>query len=175
MSDRSRGLVDAVLDPTLALADVVEMLPSFNLSVVPAGRQAASPYELLQSPRLAQFLEAARAQYDYVIIDTPPLLPVPDCRIIAKHVDAFLLVVTAHRTRTGLFDEAVAVLRSSRILGVVFNGSDDAEVRDYYGVGYYAAPESGGSDAGERRWYRSAGRLGRLGRRWTKSRSGDPP
>jgi capsular exopolysaccharide synthesis family protein len=173
LHDRGRGLVDAILDPTLALADVVEALPSFNLSAVPAGPQAPSPYELLQSPRLGQLLEAARAQYDYVVIDTPPLLPVPDCRIIAKHVDAFLLVVTAHRTRTALFDEAVNVLRTSKVLGVVFNGSDEAEVRDYYGVGYYTAPDSSGNGAEERPWYSAAGHLGRLGRRWTKSHKRD--
>jgi capsular exopolysaccharide synthesis family protein len=173
LHDRGRGLVDAILDPTLALADVVEALPSFNLCAVPAGPQASSPYEVLQSPRLGQLLEAARAQYDYVVIDTPPLLPVPDCRIIAKHVDAFLLVVTAHRTRTALFDEAVNVLRASKVLGVVFNGSDDAEVRGYYGVSYYTTPDSSGNGAEERPWYSAAGHLGRLGQRWTKSHKRD--
>jgi capsular exopolysaccharide synthesis family protein len=174
VSDRSRGLVNAILDPTLALADVLEALPCFNLSVVPAGPRAPSPYELLRSPRLGQLLEAARAQYDYVVIDTPPLLPVPDCRIIAKHVDAFLLVVTAHKTRMALFDEAVNVLRASKVLGVVFNASDDVEVRDYYGS-YYTAPDPVGEGTAEQPWYHTVARLGRLGLRRRRSHKRDAP
>jgi capsular exopolysaccharide synthesis family protein len=166
LPDHDRGLVDAILDPTLALADVVQSLPRFNLFVVPAGPQSSSPYELLQSPRLAQLLAEARAQYDYVVIDTPPLLPVPDCRIIGKHVDGFLLVVTAHKTRTGSFKEAVSILRSSKVLGVVFNATDDAEVHDYYAAGYYTSPDT---RKGRQRWHGAAARLGRLGLGWTKS------
>jgi Mrp family chromosome partitioning ATPase len=102
--------------------------------MVPAGAATASPYELLQSPRLAELFDEARAQFDYVVVDTPPLIPVPDCRIIGKHVDGFLLVVRAHKTRTKLFDEAARVLDSSKIVGVIFNASDEVS------QGRYAAP-----------------------------------
>lgn len=144
-----RGLTDAVLDPTLTLVDVVQPFSSFNLSVVPAGSPTPSPYELLKSERFGELLEEARRQYDYVIVDTPPLVQVPDCRIIGKHVDGFLLVVRAHKTRTKLFDEAVRVLESSKVLGVVFNGSDDLAL-----VGYANNGPAGGTAAKGDVWRR---------------------
>jgi capsular exopolysaccharide synthesis family protein len=128
----ARGLVDAIADPSVALADVVQAAAAFNLSVLSAGRPTGQPYELLTSPRLGQLIEEARAQYDYVVVDTPPLVPVPDCRVIATHVDAFLLVVTAHKTPAKLFDEAVRILHAAKVLGVVFNGSEAGEAGDDY-------------------------------------------
>jgi protein-tyrosine kinase len=155
MGEARRGLADAILDTTLTLVDVVRPCPPFNLSVLPAGTPSPSPYELLKSPRLGQLFEEARLQYDYVVVDTPPLVPLPDCRIIGKHVDGFLLVVRAHRTRTKMFDEAARVLDSAKVLGVVFNGSDDTALDDAYAAAY-GTDEAGGGDSGagsgRRRW-----------------------
>ena len=141
-----RGLVDAILDPALSLSDVVQRRPPFNLSVLPAGPQTASPYELLKSPRFGQLLDEARRQFDYVVLDTPPLVPIPDCRIIAKHVDTFLLVVTAHKTAVGLFDEALGALAPSSVLALVFNASD-------YAARYSAASGQSRATNGHRPWY----------------------
>ena len=145
LGEAKRGLADAILDSTLTLVDVVRPCPPFNLSVLPAGTPSLSPYELLKSPRLGQLFEEARLQYDYVVVDTPPLLPVPDSRILGKHVDDFLFVVRAHKTRTKLFDEAVRVLDSSKVVGVVFNESDEASLDDSYTARY--APDSPNGDA----------------------------
>jgi capsular exopolysaccharide synthesis family protein len=148
LGEARRGLVDAILDPTLTLVDVVRPCPPFNLSVLPAGTPSPSPYELLKSPRFGRLLEEARLQYEYVIVDTPPLVPIPDCRIIGKHVDGFLFVVRAHKTRTKVFDEAARVLDSSKVVGVIFNGSDEAALRDAY-AGYAPdEPEDGASARG---------------------------
>jgi Mrp family chromosome partitioning ATPase len=52
----------------------------------------------LRSPRLGTLLQEAREQYDYVLIDTPPLGPVSDCALLARWIDGVLLVVAANRT-----------------------------------------------------------------------------
>ena len=148
------GLVDAILDPTLTLVDVVQPCPPFNLSVLPAGAPTSSPYELLKSSRLGQLFEEARLRYDYVVVDTPPLVPAPDCRIISKHVDGFLLVVRAHKTRTTLFDEAARLLGSSKVVGVVFNGSDESALEEYYAAGYAADGLTGGTPTKSVVWRR---------------------
>ena len=145
LGEARRGLADAILDSTLTLVDVVRPCPPFNLSVLPGGTPSPSPYELLKSPRLGQLFEEARLQYDYVVVDTPPLLPVPDSRIIGKHVDGFLLVVRAHKTPTKLFEEAARVLDSSKVFGVVFNESDEASLDDSYTAGYAADSPNGGA------------------------------
>jgi len=131
--NRSRGLVGAILDPTLSLKDVVEPRPPFNFSALRAGRRPSAPYELLKSPRLAHLLEEARREYDYVIVDMPPLVPLPDYGVIARWVDGFLVVVAANRTPRKLVEDALKVVEPSSVIGIVFNGSDQAFSSYYYG------------------------------------------
>jgi capsular exopolysaccharide synthesis family protein len=160
LADSTPGLVDAIQNPALTLDDVVRPRPPFNLSVLPAGSPMASPYELLKSPRLGQLLEEARLQYDYVVLDTPPLVPIPDCRIVGRHVDGFLVVVAAHKTRAKLLDEALAVISSSKILGLVFNGGENAN--ETLGYGSYTERPRPGAMNGSRPWYRAGRSIDRL-------------
>jgi capsular exopolysaccharide synthesis family protein len=129
------GLVDAILTPGLALQDVVRPCPSFNLSVLPSGRRPASPYELLESSPLGKILEEARQRYDYVVLDTPPLVPFPDCRVIEKWVDGFLVVVAAHKTPRKHLEEALNLMDPAKIVGLVFNRIDRPLSGYYYASG----------------------------------------
>ncbi|MBI4271505.1 MAG: CpsD/CapB family tyrosine-protein kinase [Candidatus Rokubacteria bacterium] len=147
-----RGLVDALVESSLALEDVVEHLPDLNLSVLPAGRPGLEPYELLTSPRFEALLDEARQRYDYVVLDTPPFLPVPDGRLLAKCVDGFLVVVAAHRTPKGMLVETLSLMDQAKVVGIVFNGAD-ARRSAYYDV-YAKSPRSA-------RWRRAWARPGR--------------
>ena len=115
--------------------------PPFNLSVICAGQAPPSPYEVLKSPRLGELLEEARRQYDYIVMDTPPLHPVQDCRVIGQWVDGFLLVVTAHRTPRRLVEDALTAFDPAKLLGIVFNGADRTISRYHSGYGYYHSPD----------------------------------
>jgi capsular exopolysaccharide synthesis family protein len=137
-----QGLVDAILDPNLDLDRVVEPRPPFNLSVLCAGQLPPSPYEVLKSPRLGVLLDAARRDYDFVVIDTPPLTPIQDCRVIGRWVDGFLLVIAAHRTPRKLVEEALTTLDPAKMLGIVFN-QDDRSIAHHYS-NYYGGPSSPG-------------------------------
>src|SRR6185436_149336 len=132
----SRGLSDVLRDPAYTLDDVVQPLEGFNLSVVPAGAPQNAPYELLNSTRLENFLNEARERYDCVLVDTPPLVPLPDCRLIGKWVDGFLLVVGAHKTPRSLVQDALNLLDMSKVIGIVFNG-DRRPLSNGYGYYYY--------------------------------------
>ncbi len=140
---RTLGLVDAILDPSLTLASIVQTRPPFNLSVVLAGQVPASPYEVLKSPRLGALLEEARAQYDFIVMDTPPLALVQDCRVVARWVDGVVVVVAAHQTPRTLLENALDVVDPTKLVGIVFNGFDDLgggrHGRHY--AGYYAQPD----------------------------------
>jgi capsular exopolysaccharide synthesis family protein len=140
----SVGLVDAILDPRMTLADIVQPRPPYNLNVVLAGQTPASPYEVLQSPRLGALLDQAREQYRYIVMDTPPLAPVQDCRVVARWVDGIVLVVAADRTPRALLEAALDTLEPGKVLGIVFNGYDHLFSRRHarHYVGYYAEPES---------------------------------
>jgi len=135
LAGSKRSLVSALLDSRLTLEDTVEHLAHFNLSVLPAGGPVVGPYELLKSPCLGTLLEEGRQRYDYIVLDTPPFVPVPDCRLIAKYVDGFLSVVAAHRTPRGMLAEALALMDPAKTVGLVFNG-DDVRRSRYYGADY---------------------------------------
>ena len=92
------------------------------------------------------------------MLDTPPLCPVQDCRVIAHWIDGFLLVVAAHHTPRRLVEEALNVVERSKMIGLVFNGGDNPPASFYGYYGYYGgAPQRGhGSPNGHAR-----SRLGR--------------
>jgi Mrp family chromosome partitioning ATPase len=110
---------------------------------------------VLKSPRVGEFFAEARHDYDYVVVDAPPLCSVQDCRIIAQWVDGFLLVVAAHWTPRRLVDEALSVVEPDKMLGIVFNGDDQpsSSFYGYYGGNASTAPHSTNG--------RGSGRVGR--------------
>lgn len=151
-----RRLADALKAPALMLEDVVEHLPKFNLSVLAAGGPLAAPYEALKSPKFDALVEEARQRYDYVVIDTPPFVPVPDGRVIAKGVDGFIVVVTAHQTPRGMLAETLALMEPAKVVGLVFNGAHVRRSSYYY---YDAYP----GEVQGRPWQRLAQRAGLQG------------
>ena len=93
---------------------------------------------MLHSPRAHQLFENFKktTQFDYVIFDTPPLLPVADAQVLATYVQAVVFVVDASRTPRKILLRARQVLNRTRatILGVVINKnrwSEDSEIREY--------------------------------------------
>ncbi|MGE5624356.1 MAG: CpsD/CapB family tyrosine-protein kinase [Bacillota bacterium] len=156
-----KGVTDVVLNGSLSLRHVARQLPGSNLSVVFTGTHApAAPYEVLRSPRFGALLAEAQRSYDYVILDAPPAVPVSDSRVIAKQVDGVLMVVAAHRTPRSMLEEALNLMGSEKLLGIVFNGSDLMPRRyyGYYGYGKptakrgrgYTVPREGASRNGRR-------------------------
>jgi capsular exopolysaccharide synthesis family protein len=131
------GLVDVISDSALTLERAVRHLPAFNLNVLPAGQLSDDPFELLRSARVGELLQEARRRYDLVVVDTPPVLLVPDSRILQSWVDGFLLVVAANRTRRKLVAEALNLLGPGKMVGLVFN-RDDRPLANEYGYGYEA-------------------------------------
>jgi capsular exopolysaccharide synthesis family protein len=136
---RGPGLVDAILDPTISLDDVVRPRPPFRLSLLPGGPPQLSPYEMLRSPRLTELFEEMRQRYDYVVLDTPPLILFPDCRLLQPYIDGLLMIVAAHKTPRKLVEDALNIVDRSKILGLVFNG-DDRPRLGYYDYSLYSQP-----------------------------------
>src|SRR2546428_662774 len=102
----------------------------------PEGRpRPEDPYEVVRSPRLAEVIGEARQRYDSVVVDTPPLVPVSDNRVLARCVDAFLVVVAAHSTPRRLVEEGLRLVDPAKLLGIVFNQDArmSSEYRGYYG------------------------------------------
>jgi capsular exopolysaccharide synthesis family protein len=134
--DDGPGLVDAMLERGSSLERSVWRLDPFNLSVVTTRRPVADTYDVLASGRLADLVADARQRYDYVLLDSPPVLPVPDCRLLAEWIDGFLLVVAADKTPRKLLEETLISLGPAKVLGLIFNGEKYRQSR--YGKYYYA-------------------------------------
>lgn len=135
ITDAVVGLADALSDGRTGVADVVRRLDAYNLDVIPAGTPRAGISQILRSPRLDAFLQEARQRYAYIVLDTPPLLPVFDSALLAKSVDGVLMVVSANQTPRKLLGEALNMLDASKVLGIVFN-RDARPLFGYYNAYY---------------------------------------
>ncbi|HVA49236.1 MAG TPA: polysaccharide biosynthesis tyrosine autokinase [Pirellulales bacterium] len=114
-------------------ADAIQQTAVANLWLLACGPIPPDPAELLSSPRLAELLQMFREQYDYVIIDTAPVLAVTDPCAVAPRVDGVMLVIRiAKHARTDAL-RATRILNTldANVLGVVVNGN--AEARSNYG------------------------------------------
>ena len=115
-------------------ADLAVQLPEVpNLSFLPCGRRPENPSELLSSQRFADTLEMFREQYDFVFVDTPPVLAVSDPSAVAARVDGVLLTFRIHKRAKPLATRARDALfeTGANIVGVVVNGVDQ-EAGGYY-------------------------------------------
>jgi protein-tyrosine kinase len=92
-----------------------------NLYLVPGGAQVANPSELLANGRLKRLIDCMAPLFDWVIVDSPPCLPVTDANVAADCCDALLLVVKAYSTPAEIAQRAKEELRGKNVLGVVFN------------------------------------------------------
>jgi protein-tyrosine kinase len=110
------------------------------LAILPAGRATPDPMAGLTSSRMAAILDDAAEQFDWVIIDTPPVGLLSDARLLAAMADVALIVVGSGTTPCAAVQRAVDAIGRERVLGVVLNRADEklatgGEYHYYYG--YY--------------------------------------
>jgi len=139
--DTSHGLADG-LDVTREARLVVRQM-SPTLAILPAGRPTMDPMAALIGDRMKQLVGEARETFDWVIIDTPPLVLLPDANLLASMVDGAVLVIRAGSTPHELTKRAVEAIGRSRIVGVVLNRATQTigEPAVYYD--YYTEAQSG--------------------------------
>ena len=110
-----------------------------GLDLLPIGPNPHNPTEILNSQAFAQIIQRLRQKYDNVIIDSPPVLPVADARILAALADVTLLVLRLGVSSNKPTAAAITALNSvgGRVLGAVANAIDDRQRNGYkYGYGY---------------------------------------
>jgi len=149
LTETPLGLADLLTDQRMNLSQVVQSLDRYHLDVITAGTARSAIHQLLRSARFDQVLREARERYDYVVIDTPPLLPVFDSALLAKASDGVLMVVSANQTPRKLLGEALNLLDPAKVLGIVFNrdqrplfGYYDAYYREYFPEASQVASEA---------------------------------
>lgn len=135
--------------------DAAHQTPLPNLSIMPCGPIPSNPAEALSLSVMNELLDYLRDRYDFIILDTPPLLVVTDPSITASMADALIMTLRVRRKSKPNSREALNILSGvgANVLGVVINNSDEAGASDgYRGYGYYKYGRYGGQ------YYRGGGK-----------------
>ena len=121
-----------VLQDKAELFDVISQLAEHELYLLPVKRDTTTPTELLSGPRFQTVLQELRRYFDFILVDSPPVRPFADTRLLTNHADAVLFVVRSGFTPYETVEQAIDALAEQRILGVVLNGATDIqEINDY--------------------------------------------
>jgi capsular exopolysaccharide synthesis family protein len=120
------GVLRGTVPATRPLGELVSPTAVPNLTVLTAGSAAPADIALLHSPRLRELLTLARAHYDAVLIDTPPMAAMADARVVARQADGVILVARAGRTsRESLRSSSQRFLEDgTRVIGTILNDWD---------------------------------------------------
>jgi protein-tyrosine kinase len=127
---RVTGLSEALQDGGQLQSRMLPISP--RLSVLLAGCSNLDPKGALTSRGMSHVLADAAASFDWVIVDTPPVMLLPDTNLLARMVDGAIVVVRAGQTAYDLVERAVQALDRKRVLGVVLNDAQDTEALQYY-------------------------------------------
>jgi len=127
------GLTDYLRAEVSELA-VIQHAHDGNLCFIPGGNEVTNPSELISNGRLRTLLERVAPVFDWIIVDSPPCLPVADATILADLCDGVLLVVRAGSTPTATVQRARQELQGKNVVGVVLNAVQQSHL---YGSYYY--------------------------------------
>jgi protein-tyrosine kinase len=141
----SPGLSECLRDRcTLDEATYKTSLP--NLSIVPAGRMPEKPTVLLGSDRMISLLGEWQRTYRWIVLDTPPLLPVTDALVLARECIGLIMVVRMGQTSEKVIIRAQDLLAEMRlpVLGCILNDFNNHSKENAYYYRYYKRPEDDG-------------------------------
>jgi len=128
LTDYLRGEADDVR--------VIQHGPEGNLCMIPGGSEVTNPSELLSNGRLEALIQRLTPVFDWIIVDSPPCLPVADASILAALCDGVLLVVKAGETPSAVAQRSSQELQGRNIVGVVLNAVGEGHL---YNSEYYHA------------------------------------
>lgn len=142
--DKKPGLVDYLVG-LVKLEEVIAKTGYNNLDLLTSGTVPPNPAEMLDSQQMENMLNELRLKYDYIIIDSPPIVAVTDAEILARKVDGTILVCSSELTEVNMFERAIDLLRNdnSTLIGTVLNNfSTKAGYGSYYKYYYYYSSKS---------------------------------
>jgi len=115
---------------------------------LPAGQFAMQPLEVLQSQRLAELVNTLSDMFDWIVIDSPPMVPLADSSVWASMCDGVIIVVREKFTQVELLNQTVELIESKKMLGVVMNDISMSESKYYSNYYQYAGTKQESSVSG---------------------------
>lgn len=139
-SQETRGLL-SVLSGEAEFEDVVQHIDTIGVDIMQGEKSSTNAADVFSSDKFAAFMKEARARYDYIIIDTPPVLLVPDARIIAHEADAVIFAVLWDKTSRTQVREAIRQfeIAGQSITGLVLSQINPKGMKRYGYGGRYGA------------------------------------
>lgn len=121
--------------------NIIQDVPVKNLSVITSGPTPPNPSELLISKKLKDFIHELKNKFDFVIIDTPPVMSVSDTLIVSKIVDASLIVTRFGKTTYEMMSHGLKSMADieSKVIGTVINAVDEKKSGYHYYYHYYSS------------------------------------
>lgn len=139
---RSRiGLSNVLAGNATAEEAIFQVSDISNLWVLPAGPNTPHPAEMLESKTMENLLAKLRREFDYIIVDTPPVLSVTDAVVVSVFADAFVLVSRSGKTTRQAMRRSRDLLWqvNAKLMGIVINAVDMNAADKYYYNYYYGA------------------------------------
>jgi capsular exopolysaccharide synthesis family protein len=109
---------------------------------LPAGQFSSQPLEVLQSQRMASLLNQLSEMFDWIVIDSPPLVPLADSTVWASMSDGVLIVVRERFTQVDFLNKSIEAIDNKKLLGLVMNDTTVSESKYYPAYYQYAARKS---------------------------------
>ena len=136
------GFYDFIIDNKAI--DTVIIKDESKIDLVLTGNQMPSPHVMLQSKKVSDLIESLRSQYDYIIVDSPPVLTVTDALIISHLVDAVIYVVAYKQTKKDKAKQALNQLKenNANVIGTVLSNIDIKKNSEYSYYYYYNQGEN---------------------------------
>jgi len=141
--DRKPGLTN-YLYGEVEINEVIKKMDVDNLFLIPAGSSPTNPAGLLASDKMHKLLEELRHQFDFILIDTPPILVCSDSRILAEYVDGMIILVKVESTNIKALEHSIQLTKhlNIEILGIILNQIEFKFGRAYYYTYRYYKPYS---------------------------------
>lgn len=115
-----------------ALGECIYRVEGAGIWILPAGKAAATPLELMQSKKLPSLMDQLVSMFHWVIVDSPPILPLADTSIWTRIVDGILLVTRQGTTEKKQLERGLRALDPSKVIGALLNSSQASSYSSYY-------------------------------------------
>lgn len=140
------GLADCLADGANSPLSSIRRIDPLGIYFMPAGEPRRTPTELLQTPAFGHLMQQVSTHFDWILIDSPPVVPLTDAISLQQHTDASLLVVRAGHTPREAIEQTLALLGKENVVGIVLNGMERRDQPHYQNAYYQYGSERESED-----------------------------